>query len=68
MILTTTKAPILTLSGARHERMKLDGTDPKFCDWRDDLARDGYAIVKGAISRKKALQYADRMCSWLEGL
>ena len=56
------------MSGARHERMKLDGTDPKFCDWRDDLARDGYAIVKGAISRKKALQYADRMCSWLEGL
>jgi len=59
---------MLTLSGARDERMKLDGTDPKFGDWRDELARDGYAVVKGAIPRAKALQYADRMYSWLEGL
>lgn len=46
----------------------MDGTDPKFGDWRDDLARDGYAVIKGAIPQDKALQYADKMFSWLEGL
>src|SRR5687767_15073677 len=27
-------------------RMKCDGTDPSYGDWRDDLVRDGYAVVK----------------------
>lgn len=49
-------------------RMRIDGTDPKFGDFRDDLARDGYAVVKGAIPRDRALKYADDMYSWLEGL
>lgn len=49
-------------------RMRLDGTDKQFGDWRDDLASDGYAVVKGAIPREKALQYADQMYSWLENL
>lgn len=26
---------------AQSKRMRLDGTDPKFGDWRDDLVRDG---------------------------
>ncbi|KAL4976871.1 hypothetical protein BDW66DRAFT_150629 [Aspergillus desertorum] len=48
-------------------RMRLDGKDPKFGDFRGDLARDGFAIVKGAIPRERALKYADEMHSWLEG-
>ncbi|CBF78811.1 uncharacterized protein ANIA_07227 [Aspergillus nidulans FGSC A4] len=48
-------------------RMRLDGRDPKFGDFRDDLARDGFAVVKGAIPRERALKYADEMHSWLEG-
>ncbi|OJD32137.1 phytanoyl-dioxygenase [Diplodia corticola] len=34
-------------------------------DWRDDLLRDGYAIVKSAIPADKASQYRDRAHSWL---
>lgn len=49
-------------------RMRVDGTDAKFGDFRDDLARDGYAVVKGAVPRDRALKYADDMFSWLEGL
>ncbi|KAJ5810714.1 uncharacterized protein N7503_002932 [Penicillium pulvis] len=47
-------------------RMRMDGTDQKFGDFRDDLTRDGFAVVKGAIAREKALTYADAMYSWLE--
>lgn len=50
------------------ERMKLDGTDGKCHDWRDDLVRDGYAVIKGAIPRERADKYADAMYSWLESL
>jgi hypothetical protein len=67
MISTTTKAVPVTLT-AVDERMKVDGTDTKFGDWRDDLARDGYAVIKGAIPRERADKYADKMFSWLEGL
>jgi ectoine hydroxylase-related dioxygenase (phytanoyl-CoA dioxygenase family) len=48
------------------KRLKIDGTDGTFGDWRDDLIRDGYAVVKGAIPRERALGYADRMYSYLE--
>ncbi|GAA5857420.1 hypothetical protein JCM8547_002273, partial [Rhodosporidiobolus lusitaniae] len=37
-----------------------------FNDWRDDLARDGFAVVKGAIPRDKALEYRSRALGWLE--
>lgn len=49
-------------------RMRLDGTDPVYGDFRDDLARDGYAVVKGAIAKERALEHASEMHSWLEGL
>lgn len=68
MISTTTKAAAVTLKAVEYERMRVDGTDPKFGDWRDDLARDGYAVIKGAIPRERADKYADQMYSWLEGL
>ncbi|KAL4968217.1 uncharacterized protein BDV14DRAFT_197000 [Aspergillus stella-maris] len=48
-------------------RMRLDGKDPRFGDFRDDLARDGFAVVKGAIAKDRALKYADEMFGWLEG-
>ncbi|EMD67092.1 hypothetical protein GGP41_007027 [Bipolaris sorokiniana] len=35
-------------------------------DWRDDIIRDGYVVVKGAIPRDRADGYADEMMSWLE--
>ncbi|KAJ1325430.1 phytanoyl-CoA hydroxylase [Microdochium nivale] len=38
----------------------------KFGDFRDDLTRDGYAVVKGAIPRERADQYANRMFEYLE--
>lgn len=49
-------------------RMRMDGTDLPFGDFRDDLTRDGFAVVKGAIAQEKALKYADEMYSWLEDL
>ena len=35
-------------------------------DWRDDLARDGYAIIKGAVSHARSEQYIQAMFEWLE--
>lgn len=37
-------------------------------DWRDDLKRDGVAVVKGAIPLGRATAYADKMYQWLEEL
>lgn len=37
-------------------------------DWRDDLARDGYAVVKGAVPRERAEKYGDEILSYLENL
>jgi hypothetical protein len=68
MIITATIAASMTLKVVESKRMKMYGTDPEFHDWRDDLARDGYAVVKGAIPPAKAIDYSDRMYSWLEGL
>lgn len=68
MISTTTKSTPVTVVAGQDDRMKVDGTDSKYGDWRDDLARDGYAVVKGAIPQERALKYADQMCSWLERL
>lgn len=45
-----------------------DGSKPTYGDFRDDLIRDGYAVIKGAIPRERADKYADSMYSWLEGL
>jgi hypothetical protein len=45
-----------------------DGAKQSYGDFRDDLLRDGYAVIKGAIPRERADKYADAMYSWLEGL
>lgn len=36
-------------------------------DFRDDLVRDGYAVIKGAVSKEKAAHYVDRYHDYLEG-
>jgi hypothetical protein len=37
-----------------------------FGDFRDDLARDGVAVIKGAIPRDRAVGYRDAALKWLE--
>ncbi|KKY19252.1 putative phytanoyl- dioxygenase [Diplodia seriata] len=48
-------------------RLLCSEADKTYGDFRDDLSRDGYAIIKGAIPRERADQYADDMYTWLEG-
>jgi len=60
--------PIVLQLQEQKRRMKLDGSDGNFGDWRDDLVRDGFAVVKGAVPRERADKYADTMYSWLEDL
>lgn len=50
----------LFLRGAKEES--------SFGDFRDDLQRDGFAIVKGAVPREEADKYADQIYQWLEDL
>ena len=50
----------LFLRGAKEEA--------SFGDFRDDLQRDGFAVVKGAVPREKADKYAEQMFQWLEDL
>jgi len=44
------------------------GKDHKYGDFRDDLIRDGYAVIKCAVPRAKADQYAENMYTFLENL
>ena len=62
---TQTKA---TGASAPSGRLFSNGTDVTYGDFRDDLLRDGYAVVKGAIPQEKALAYVDNMYEWLENL
>lgn len=39
-----------------------------FGDFRDDLIRDGFAVVKGAVPRARAEGYAKDFYTMLEGL
>ncbi|KAF3012256.1 hypothetical protein E8E14_011410 [Neopestalotiopsis sp. 37M] len=64
MSVTTTAPTTTTL--VSDGRLRLRGNESSFGDWRDDLVRDGYAVIKGAISRERADGYANEMFSWLE--
>ena len=68
MSVTTTETAQPLRVVATSQALKVDGTDPTYGDWRDDLVRDGYAVIKGAVPRERADKYADAMYSWLEGL
>ncbi|GAA6028944.1 hypothetical protein JCM8097_001518 [Rhodosporidiobolus ruineniae] len=35
-------------------------------DWRDNLAPDGFAIIRGAVPEERALAYRERFYGWLE--
>lgn len=35
-------------------------------DWRDDFFRDGYTIIKNALSKERAQQYQSDALTWLE--
>lgn len=50
------------------EQLRLKANNSPVNDWQADLARDGYAIVKGAVAKEKAAEYAERMYRYLEGL
>ncbi|KAK8078862.1 hypothetical protein PG994_002669 [Apiospora phragmitis] len=64
---TVTTAPASTVNlSVESRKMTFDGTDPVYGDWRDDLVRDGYAVIKGAVPRERADQYADKMFALLE--
>ena len=47
--------------------MALDGRPTNYGDFRDDLNRDGYAVIKGAIPRERALEYSDKFYNYIEG-
>src|SRR5262249_15128501 len=66
MSTTTLVQPTPSLTASADRRLKVDGSDGVFNDWRDDLIRDGYAVVKGAVPKDRALSYSDRMYSLLE--
>lgn len=48
--------------------MALDGRPTDYNDFRDQLNRDGYAVIKGAIPRDRADRYADKFLSYIEDL
>lgn len=62
---TQTTQPKLHLASPEALR---DGVQAEYGDFRDDLIRDGYAVIKDAIPRERAEKYADAMYGWLEGL
>lgn len=37
----------------------------KYNDWRADLQEKGYAVVKGAIPRDRALEYQKKALAWV---
>jgi hypothetical protein len=49
-------------------RLLVTGKEAPFNDWRDELVRDGYAVVKGAIPKDRTDAYVDELHSWLEDL
>lgn len=67
MSVTTTTDIQTTLRGVT-ARMALDGRPTNYNDFRDQLNRDGYAVIKGAIPRERADKYADAFLSYLEDL
>ncbi|WWD16297.1 hypothetical protein CI109_100723 [Kwoniella shandongensis] len=40
--------------------------DPKFGDWRDELAIKGWTVVRRAVPTERALKYREEMFDWLE--
>jgi hypothetical protein len=64
---TETKS-VQSIASVGSQAMKIDGTDPVYNDWRDDLIRDGFAVIKGAIPQQRVEKYAEQMYNLLESL
>ncbi|GAA6011708.1 hypothetical protein JCM10207_004218 [Rhodosporidiobolus poonsookiae] len=62
---TETVAPVHPLKAAAKVGNTID-LDGKCGDWRDDLHRDGYAIIRGAVPEERALEYRDKAYEWIE--
>ncbi|KAK9425637.1 putative Phytanoyl-CoA dioxygenase [Seiridium unicorne] len=43
-----------------------NNTNRVFGDFRDNIVRDGYVVVKGAVPRERAEKYAEEMYNYLE--
>ncbi|RAH57099.1 MFS transporter [Aspergillus piperis CBS 112811] len=39
---------------------------PHYGDFRDDFFRDGYAVIKGVLSKERASEYQSEALTWLE--
>ncbi|RDW87851.1 hypothetical protein BP5796_03545 [Coleophoma crateriformis] len=48
------------------DKLLLSGQNGPIADWHRDLIRDGFAVVKGAVPKERAGEYADAMHTWLE--
>lgn len=49
-------------------RLVPSNVKPIYGDFRDDLVRDGYAVIKGAIPRDRADGYGEAFYTFLESL
>ena len=49
-------------------KLNLEGAAADFEDFRDDLARNGYAVLKGAVPQDRAKIYGDKFFQYLEDL
>ena len=66
-ITSQTPSPTINASKGKN-RMLLDGQPTHYGDFRDDLNRDGYAVIKGAIPLDRARNYADAFYTYMEDL
>ena len=64
----STTATTTTATAPLRGRVFSHGTDVHYGDFRDDLLKNGFAVVKNAVPRDRALKYADEIHDWLEGL
>jgi hypothetical protein len=67
--MAATAATVTAHSGETEKQttLHLKGST-KFGDFRDDLARDGYAVIKGAVPRDRAEKYGNNFYEYLENL
>jgi len=66
--MATTQVQTETVASRTAGKILLKGVAPSFGDWRDDLHRDGVAVVKGAVPKERAAEYVSQMHQWLEDL
>lgn len=72
---TNITSPSCSSASSQHQHLQFimprlfnNGAGHVYGDFRDDLERDGFAVIKGAIPRKRADAYAEDMFKWLEDL